>query len=64
MTGQWFSPGTPVPSTNKADHDITEILLNTINQAKLQCTRGQIEEYSILFFLIQFFLIKFKILVI
>jgi hypothetical protein len=26
--GQWFSPGTPVSSTNKTDrHDITEILL-------------------------------------
>jgi len=25
-TGQWFSPGTPVFSTNKTDHhDITEI---------------------------------------
>jgi len=25
---QWFSPGTPVSSTNKTDrHDITEILL-------------------------------------
>ena len=37
--GQWFSPGTPVSSTNKTDHhDITEILLkvvlNTINQTK------------------------------
>ena len=35
--GQWFSPGTPVSSTNKTDcHDITEILLkvalSTINQ--------------------------------
>ena len=35
-TGQWFSPGIPVSSTNKIDcHDITEILLkvalNTIN---------------------------------
>jgi hypothetical protein len=35
--GRWFSPGTPVSSTNKTDgHDITEILLrvvlNTINQ--------------------------------
>jgi hypothetical protein len=35
-TGQWFSSGTPVSSTNKTDcHDITEILLkvalNTIN---------------------------------
>ena len=28
VTGQWFSPGTPVFSTNKTDrHDITEILL-------------------------------------
>jgi len=27
-TGQWFSPGTPVSSTNKTDrHDINEILL-------------------------------------
>ena len=36
MTGRWFSPGTPVSSTNKTDHhEITEILLkvalNTIN---------------------------------
>jgi hypothetical protein len=36
-TGQWFSPGPPVSSTNKSDHhDITEILfkvvLNTIKQ--------------------------------
>ena len=36
MTGRWFSPGTPVSSTNKTDcHYITEILLivalNTIN---------------------------------
>jgi len=28
VAGQWFSPGTPVSSTNKTDrHDITEILL-------------------------------------
>jgi hypothetical protein len=28
MAGQWFSPGTPVSSSNKTDsHDITEILL-------------------------------------
>jgi len=36
VTGWWFSPGTPVSSTNKTDcHNITEILLkvglNTIN---------------------------------
>ena len=35
--GRWFSPGTPVSSSNKTDrHDITQILLkvalNTINQ--------------------------------
>ena len=38
-TGRWFSPGTPVSSTNKIDrHEITEILLkvalNTINLTK------------------------------
>jgi hypothetical protein len=37
VTGQWFSPGTPVSSSNKTDHhNITEILLkvalNTIKQ--------------------------------
>jgi hypothetical protein len=36
-TGRWFSPGTPVPSTNKSDcHDRAEILstaeISTINQ--------------------------------
>jgi hypothetical protein len=36
VTGRWFYPGTPVPSTNKNDrHDIVEIVLkvalNTIN---------------------------------
>ena len=31
-TGRWFSPGTPVSSTNNTDHhDITVILFNTIN---------------------------------
>jgi hypothetical protein len=40
VTGQWFSSGTPVSSTNKTDHqDITEILLkvalNTINQPSI-----------------------------
>jgi len=31
VTGQRFSPGTPVSSTNRTDcHDITEILINTI----------------------------------
>jgi hypothetical protein len=45
VTGQWFSPGTPVSSTNKADrHDIAKILLkvalNTKNQATL-CKNGK-----------------------
>jgi hypothetical protein len=31
VTGQWFSPGTPVSYTNKTDcHDITEILLKVV----------------------------------
>ena len=35
-TSRWFSPGTPVSSTNKTDrHDIAEILLKvTINTIK------------------------------
>ena len=39
MTGQWFSTGTPVSSTNKTDlHDITEILLKVaLNTINLQC---------------------------
>jgi hypothetical protein len=37
VTDQWFSPGTPVSSTNKTDcHDIIEtllkVVLNTINK--------------------------------
>ena len=41
MTGQWFSMGTPISSTNKTDcQDITEILLkvvlNIINLKKKQ----------------------------
>ena len=39
VAGRWFSPGTPVSSTNKTDHhDIAEILLkmvlNTITHTK------------------------------
>jgi hypothetical protein len=38
-TGQWFSPGTPVSSTNKTDHDdiaaiLLKVALNTIKQTK------------------------------
>jgi hypothetical protein len=42
VAGRWFSPGTPVSSTNKTDrHDIVEILLkvalNTIALILFQC---------------------------
>jgi hypothetical protein len=42
-TGLWFSPGTPVSSTNKTDHhDINEILLkvalNTITLTVFHCS--------------------------
>ena len=48
--GLWFSPGTPVSSTNKTDrHNITEILLkvalNTINQTK-PCILGTVRFFS------------------
>ena len=47
-TGRWFSPSTPVSSTNKTDcYDITEILLtvalNTINQTNPNQTKNQIQ---------------------
>jgi hypothetical protein len=43
-TGRWFSPGTPVSSTNKTDrHNVTEILLkvelNTMNHKTKQKVR-------------------------
>jgi hypothetical protein len=42
--GRWFSPGTPLSSTNKTDpHDIPEILLkvmlNTIKTTKSELNR-------------------------
>jgi hypothetical protein len=46
-TGQWFSPGTPISSTNIIDrHDITQILLkvalSTINKPTNQPFHAQI----------------------
>ena len=36
MAGRWFSPGTPVSSTNKTDrHDIDEILLKVALNTKI-----------------------------
>jgi hypothetical protein len=36
-TGQWFSPGTPVSSTNKIDcHNITEIFLKVVLNWRLR----------------------------
>ena len=49
MTGRWFSPGTPVSSTNKSDcHDITEILLKvalstiTLTHNSYQCCSSKL----------------------
>ena len=44
MTGQWFSPGTRVSSTNKTDHhDMTEILLKVaLNTITLTLTSSTI----------------------
>jgi hypothetical protein len=39
-TGLWFSPGTPVSSTNKTDrYDITEILLKVVLNAIKQTNK-------------------------
>ena len=51
MAGRWFSPGTPVSSTNKTDsHDITEILLKvvlyTINQTNSLLKCGTVDSHS------------------
>ena len=46
-TGRWFSPGTPVSSTNKIDlHDITEIVESGVehNKCLLKKTSSLIEE--------------------
>jgi hypothetical protein len=53
MAGQWFSPGTPVSSTNKTDcHDITEILLkvalNTITLTQWRQTIKQLYSYILI----------------
>ena len=41
VAGQWFSPGTPVSSTNKTDlHDIAEILLKVVLNTKHLNQRG------------------------
>ena len=42
MTDRWFSPGTPVSSTNKTDrHDITEIRLKvTLDTITLTCMKS------------------------
>jgi hypothetical protein len=53
VTGRWFSPGTPVSSTNKTDrHDITKILfnvaLNTIALALLYIAHN-VQDCSVLY---------------
>jgi hypothetical protein len=57
--GRWYSPGTPVSSTNKTErHNITEILLkvtlNTINQPYISICKWvyflDINCFSILYF--------------
>ena len=55
MTGLWFSPGTPVSSTNKAGrHDITETLLkvalNTIISPFCNGKKVSFEDFNLLVF--------------
>jgi hypothetical protein len=49
-TGRWFSQGTPVPSTNKTDHFLAELLLkvalNTITLTPLSCDHSYYDSSS------------------
>jgi len=62
-TGRWFSPGTPVSSTNKTDrHDITEIVLKVaLNTTKQTIHRIQYTIYIKLYLhkFWSFFILKF-----
>ena len=43
-TDRWFSPGTPVSSTNKTDrHDITELLLKVASNTIKQINKANIK---------------------
>ena len=58
-TGQWFSPGPPVSSTNKTDcHEITEILLkvplNTIKQTIKEKPQGYVYTDDLFFTSLQY----------
>jgi hypothetical protein len=58
-TGQWFSPGPPVSSTNKTDrHDITEILLKVAFDTIKQTIAISTEIICILFKSIPFSLLQ------
>jgi hypothetical protein len=59
VTGQWFSPGTLISSTNKTDcHDITEILLkvalNAIITTKTKKFNASYTTTALLFYIIIF----------
>ena len=56
-TGRWFSPGPPMPPTNKTErHDITEIVLkvaiNTIKQTNTCSIRFAMHVYMVVKFLL------------
>jgi hypothetical protein len=61
-TGQWFSPGAPVSTTNKTDHlDITEILLkvalHTIKHHKIIIISVVYSFTNIIYSMVSFFTI-------
>jgi hypothetical protein len=57
-TGRWYSPDTPVPSTNKTDrHDITEIMfkvaLNTLTKPGV-CPPGYLKSIPTKLYLVEY----------
>jgi len=54
VAGQWFSPGVPVSSTDKTDHDTAEILLKVVlNTITHTLNLEKLDIYKLIFYNVQ-----------
>jgi hypothetical protein len=52
--GRWFSPGVPVSSIDKTDHDIAEILLKVVlNTITHTLNLEELDIYKVIFYNVQ-----------